>query len=76
MPLESTVKYNKAALTHKALDNRTPDYITRLLFLVIPISQFAIWRKRCIVSDLFLLSSTTMELIVSGYQKLLVAKCF
>ena len=32
MPLESTFKYNKAALTHKALNNRTSDYITRLLF--------------------------------------------
>ena len=34
MPLESRIKYNKAILTYKALNNMTPDYIVRLLILL------------------------------------------
>ena len=31
MPVESRINYNKAVLTYKALNNMTPDYITKLL---------------------------------------------
>ena len=36
MPVESRINYNKAVLTYKALNNMTPDYITKLLT---PMSQ-------------------------------------
>ena len=36
MPVGSRINYNKAVLTYKALNNMTPDYITKLLT---PMSQ-------------------------------------
>ena len=36
LPMGSRIKYNKAVLTYKALNNMTPEYITKLLT---PMSQ-------------------------------------
>ena len=88
MSVESRIKYNKAVFTYKALNNMTPDYITKLLT---PMSQthslnlrwgetgefyLPLFTYSSIWLFNFMLSSKIMEFIASGSPKFRVFKCF